>query len=69
MVAANTDTKNEEPYQEVHQEAEPYLLGLLPDLNEKFGPALVDERTGVFEVDTIQVKIGKSVHKWRLGSQ
>lgn len=48
--------------------ASPYLSTTLPKLNKNLGQELSKEGTGVFEVVTIQVKIGKDVHGWNLGA-
>jgi len=42
---------------------------VISELKSEFGAALLDRAVGTFHVDTICVRIGKDVSRWKLGGQ
>ena len=52
----------------VQTSAPPFLSSVLPHISDKVGGKLSQNIGSMFEVDAIEVKIGKDVHRWILES-
>lgn len=52
----------------VQTTAPPFLSSVLPHISDEYGGKLSQNMDSMFEVDAIEVKIGKDVHRWILES-